>query len=184
MGFWILEPKSDERVPGTVVVQSETDAQRVATRHLKHGGKGEEDLVLVPQPSDSVNDPLSKLPGQDCNMMILTREDWSRSAKLFHSWFLSAGTGLVSGCGLFLNPSNARMSKEIGTSITMLSRSTAVLLLFLGIGSVLSAPLARIYGKRPGTFAQIGHVLGPELTICSSPFPQSCCRHWLCHDCC
>lgn len=81
---------------------------------------------------------------------MLTFPDWSRGAKIFQIWFLSIGTGVVNGTGLFLNPSHARMAKEIGTTITTLSRSTALIFLFLAIASVLSAPLARMYGKRPG----------------------------------
>lgn len=60
MVFGILEPKTDQKVPGTVHVQSETEEQKAITSNLKHGGKGEEATVLVPQPSDSINDPLSK----------------------------------------------------------------------------------------------------------------------------
>lgn len=60
MVFFILEPKTNVKVPGTVHFQSETEEQKALTSNLKHGGKGEEDIVLVPQPSDSVNDPLSR----------------------------------------------------------------------------------------------------------------------------
>ncbi len=60
MGFWILEPRSDEKVPGTVHFSRETEEQQRATANLKHGTGRFSKTVLVPQPSDSPNDPLSK----------------------------------------------------------------------------------------------------------------------------
>jgi MFS family permease len=41
------------------------------------------------------------------------------------------------------------MAKEIGTTVTQLSRSISFLMLTLGIAGILTTPLARIYGKRP-----------------------------------
>lgn len=41
------------------------------------------------------------------------------------------------------------MAQQIGTSITQLSRSVSVLMLALGAASILTTPLARMYGKRP-----------------------------------
>lgn len=60
MGLWVLEPKSGEKVPGTVHIDRGTEQQRALTANLKHGTGKDEGIVLVPQPSDSVNDPLSK----------------------------------------------------------------------------------------------------------------------------
>lgn len=61
MGLWVLEPKSKGKVPGTVHVERETEEQQAVTANLKHGSDGDEHIVLVPQPSDSPNDPLSEL---------------------------------------------------------------------------------------------------------------------------
>lgn len=63
MGLGVLEPKSDQKVPGTVYVERETDILRNLTSNLKHGSGRDENIVLVPQPSDSPSDPLSKLIG-------------------------------------------------------------------------------------------------------------------------
>lgn len=57
MGLWILEPKSNEKVPGTVHVERTNNN---LTSNLKHGTGKDSNIVLVPQPSDSPNDPLSK----------------------------------------------------------------------------------------------------------------------------
>jgi MFS family permease len=82
-------------------------------------------------------------------MLILYQTDWPERTKLFHSWFLAVGSGLSSGTAFFLNPSHGVMAKEIGTSLTQLSRTVSFLMLALGISSILTTPLARIYGKRP-----------------------------------
>jgi len=68
MGLWVLEPKTNEKVPGTVHVERDTEQLRSLTANLKHGTGRDEGIVLVPQPSDSVNDPLSKHqhPGFPC----------------------------------------------------------------------------------------------------------------------
>lgn len=56
---------------------------------------------------------------------------------------------MASGTGFFLNPSHGVMAKEIGTTLTQLARTVSFLMLALGIASILTTPLARIYGKRP-----------------------------------
>jgi hypothetical protein len=60
MGLWILEPRSNEIVPGTVHIRRETEEQARLTSQLKHGTGKHTKTVLTPQPSDSVNDPLSE----------------------------------------------------------------------------------------------------------------------------
>lgn len=83
-------------------------------------------------------------------MFFNSATDWPRRSKLVHSWWLAGGTGLASGVALFLNPSNAVIAKQVHTTTVLISRTTSVLLLFIGVGAILTAPLARIYGKRPG----------------------------------
>ena len=61
MGLWILEPDTDEVVPGTIHLQKEAEKRIRSVAHLKHGTGRYANLVLAPQPSDSPNDPLSKL---------------------------------------------------------------------------------------------------------------------------
>ena len=40
---------------------------------------------------------------------------------------------------------------QFGVSLSKMSLTTGVYMLFLGIGSVLLSPTAILYGKRPGT---------------------------------
>lgn len=60
MGLWVLEPRSSEKVPGTVHIGRETEQQARLTANLKHGTGRDADIVLIPQPSNSPNDPLSE----------------------------------------------------------------------------------------------------------------------------
>lgn len=62
MGFGVLEAKtaSGEHVPGTsTIYNDEVDGEELVIQsHLKHGWGNDKDVILVPQPSDSPNDPL------------------------------------------------------------------------------------------------------------------------------
>ena len=59
MGLWVLEPKTEEPVPGTVHIRREYEKRLQDTVYLKHGTGRYANLILAPQPSDSPNDPLS-----------------------------------------------------------------------------------------------------------------------------
>lgn len=153
MGLWVLEPTSNERVPGTVHLHSEGEEEdsRNHTANLKHGSGRHSNIVLVPQPSDSPNDPLSMLYLDSAPISVLTSSvDWSQATKWYHALFLSAGTGLMAGTHNFVNPSNALMAKLFKTDIATISRSVSIILLTLGASAVVTSPAARIWGKRPG----------------------------------
>ncbi|KAF5010121.1 hypothetical protein FDECE_3707 [Fusarium decemcellulare] len=133
MGLWILEPESDEVVPGTVHLQKEAEKRIRNVANLKHGTGRYAAVVLAPQPSDSPNDPLN----------------WSQKRKLFTSIFLSMGTGMMAGTHNYINPANKQMATIFSTSISNISQSVSVILLTLGVSALISSPAARIWGKRP-----------------------------------
>lgn len=63
MGFGIREPEATQgkHVPGTATIFDKTGDAGVdnsITLDLKHAKGRKSDIILVPQPSDSVNDPL------------------------------------------------------------------------------------------------------------------------------
>ncbi|KIH88232.1 hypothetical protein SPBR_07798 [Sporothrix brasiliensis 5110] len=63
MGLGILEPHNQSKaVPAAVQLEGEDEATLRAAARLKHGSGRHVDVVLVPQPSDSPNDPLTVLP--------------------------------------------------------------------------------------------------------------------------
>ncbi|KAJ9145292.1 Major facilitator superfamily domain, general substrate transporter [Pleurostoma richardsiae] len=103
MGLGVLEPKAKgQKVPGTVYVERETEHLRHLTANLKHGTGRYENVVLVPQPSDSPNDPLN----------------WPHRKKVVVSWLLCLGAGLASGTSQFLNPAHTHISKLIAAILT------------------------------------------------------------------
>lgn len=55
MGLGVLDDSHLEHVPGTALL---TDVQGINTSPLRHA-KGSSDILLVPQPSNSPNDPLN-----------------------------------------------------------------------------------------------------------------------------
>ena len=58
MGLGVLEDKKLERVPGTVYILDDASRTAVAAerdRHSKRDKTGQ--IILVPQPSDSPDDP-------------------------------------------------------------------------------------------------------------------------------
>jgi hypothetical protein len=62
MGFGIVEPKTaaGDHIPGTATLFDYTPASGTngLLHTVKHGKGRSADIVLVPQPSDSPNDPL------------------------------------------------------------------------------------------------------------------------------
>jgi hypothetical protein len=62
MGFGVKEAKtsSGEHVPGTALIydQNGDNVELALQANLKHGQGKQSDIILVPQPSDSPNDPL------------------------------------------------------------------------------------------------------------------------------
>ena len=61
MGFGIREPKRKDggHVPGTsILYEEDTPVEQAIPSGPKHADGGKSEVILVPQPSDSPNDPL------------------------------------------------------------------------------------------------------------------------------
>lgn len=56
MGLGVLEDSHLEHVPGTALL---TDVRGLDTSPLRHAKGNKSDILLVPQPSNSPNDPLN-----------------------------------------------------------------------------------------------------------------------------
>ncbi|KAJ9628837.1 hypothetical protein H2203_002740 [Taxawa tesnikishii (nom. ined.)] len=137
MVFGILEDRHMELVPGTALLNDQNDLppelHDVPTERLKHGTGKYSHILLVPQPSDSPNDPL--------NWPL-----WKKDLILFIVGFVSS---VVGAYGPMLGPGFVSISQELGISINTLSQSTAWLILTLGLIVFLVNPVAKIWGKRP-----------------------------------
>ncbi len=66
MGFGVKEPKTHvrEHVPGTTTIYGDEreNVEIVPQANLKRGHGSNSKVILVPQPSDSPNDPLVNVP--------------------------------------------------------------------------------------------------------------------------
>jgi hypothetical protein len=128
----VLEPKTNKPVRGTMHLQGEAKKHIRNTSQLKHGSKISGDLMLAPQPSDSLNDPLSKFQGLMLTMLMILTSHFRLvvARKMYKFIFLSLGTGLMAGTHNFVNPLNALnapMAKLIHTSMRRFHGASALL---------------------------------------------------------
>ncbi|EXJ79167.1 hypothetical protein A1O3_08668 [Capronia epimyces CBS 606.96] len=144
MGFGVLDVRSSEHVPGTVFLN---EAGRInlelslevtataangpsATTTLKH----DKNIVLVPQPSNSPDDPLM----------------WSKWRKLLFLVAFAYGCGCVGADGPILAAAAVQLATEWEASLsTFISQYNGVLLGCVAVSSLLGNSLAVKYGKRP-----------------------------------
>lgn len=137
MAFGILEDHKTEHVPGTAYMNDQEDLPQelgdIPKEALKHGTGKYSHVILVPQPSDSPNDPLN-WPLWKKDMILL---------------ILSFTAAVVGAYGPMLGPGFVPVSKELGISINTLSQSTAWLILTIGLSVFLLNPVAKKYGRRP-----------------------------------
>jgi MFS family permease len=103
-------------------------------------------IVLEPQPDDSLNDPL--------NWPV-----WRRDAAL-----LSLGLYCMIGGGMttILAAGFNEVAADYGVSTQMVAYTTGLYMTGLGLGSIVMAPTAILYGKRPI------YLLGASLFILSA----------------
>ncbi|KAI6552171.1 hypothetical protein MCOR03_008525 [Pyricularia oryzae] len=132
MPFGILECKKMEVVPGTAFMNDQDDLPpelAEVPRELLKKGKGRyRDVILVPQPTDSPNDPLN------VEMVLL---------------IVAMSAAVVGAYGPMLSPGFVQVSSDLGITVQMLSEATAWLILSIGLSLFLTNPLAKIIGRRP-----------------------------------
>ncbi|GAA5868595.1 hypothetical protein JCM8547_003198 [Rhodosporidiobolus lusitaniae] len=133
MPFGIIEPtalSSPLDAPGTALLEETTTSSTDA--FVKHA-PGRPDLVLVPMPSDDPQDPLN----------------WSRTRKEAAYVTLLLGTVLAGTCGPLLAPAFSELAVEFGRPLSQIAQLNGSLVLTIGVGSVLFAPLQAKWGTRP-----------------------------------
>jgi hypothetical protein len=139
MGLGIKEDNHLEHVPGTALL-----ADVVRVRHgpeadaihinlpLKHDKSG--NLILVPQPSDSPNDPYN----------------WPRLKKELFCVAYAFGCGAVGAVGPLLNPALVQAAAEFDVSLTTFNEGiNGGLICCLAGGTTILNGLAVVVGKRP-----------------------------------
>ena len=137
MPFGIKECNKLEAVPGTSFMSDQGDVapeySHIPRDQLKHGRGRNSNIMLVPQPSDSPNDPLNW-------------PQWKKDTMLL---IIGLNAAVVGAYGPMLSPGFVPVSQDLGISIETLSQSTAWLILTIGLGLFITNPLAKIWGKRP-----------------------------------
>ncbi|KAH8109264.1 MFS general substrate transporter, partial [Phellopilus nigrolimitatus] len=135
MGLGILsDPYLGEDVPGTSLLDDlhshgalYVDAP---TANLKRGKDG---IILVPQPSDSPNDPLN-WPFWRKTMLMLT---------------ITFGAGVVGAFGPIIGAGLVQVAENLNSTVGELSKITGDLVLSIGLILILTAPASVVWGRRP-----------------------------------
>ncbi|KAL5881741.1 hypothetical protein ACKVWC_006605 [Pyricularia oryzae] len=126
-----------EVVPGTAFMNDQDDLPpelAEVPRELLKKGKGRyRDVILVPQPTDSPNDPLN----------------WPQWKKEMVLLIVAMSAAVVGAYGPMLSPGFVQVSSDLGITVQMLSEATAWLILSIGLSLFLTNPLAKIIGRRP-----------------------------------
>ncbi|KAF2016396.1 MFS general substrate transporter [Aaosphaeria arxii CBS 175.79] len=159
MALGIIEPKTNQRPPGTellfdtAVADPEHHHEHSRLQHSE-GKKG--DIILVPQPSNDPNDPL-----------LWPR--WKREASFA---FLFFNCIIFAACpGPMIAPATVALAVELDVPIKKVAQLSGYQLLIVGALGPFVSIFAQKYGKRPQfLFASIFGVIGTG--ICIAGFDQ------------
>ncbi|KAF2243389.1 serine/threonine kinase 16 [Trematosphaeria pertusa] len=160
MTLGVLQPRTDEHVPGTeyLVDTEQTSVEhQYEHSHYKHGKGHENNIILVPQPSEDPNDPL-------------LWPTWKRESAFA---FLFFNCIIFAACpGPMIAPATIALSIQLEVPVKSVAELSGYQLLIVGaLGPVVSV-LAQKYGKRPQfLFASIFGVIGTG--ICIAGFDRS-----------
>ncbi|KAK5467613.1 Major facilitator superfamily transporter [Exophiala xenobiotica] len=119
----------EESIPGTLRL-FDADGNPLVTEGTglkKHG-----DIVLVPQPTDSPNDPLH----------------WSMPRKIWHSVLVCFVTALTAATSNDAGAAQYNENLEIGVSYGSFNTGAGVLFVGIGYWCLLSSPMVYLYGRR------------------------------------
>lgn len=122
--------ESEEFIPGTRRLYDENGNNLPGDASLlKHG-----DIVLVPQPTESPNDPLR----------------WSKPRKIWHSILVLYMVGLTAATSNNAGSGSDGVNEEYGISYDVFNTGAGVLFIAIGYWTLLSSPLVHLYGRRLG----------------------------------
>lgn len=120
----------DDVIPGTRRLYDENGRTLPGDDSLlKHG-----DIVLVPQPTESPNDPLR----------------WSLPRKIWHSILVLYIVGLTAATSNNAGSGSDGVNEEYGISYDVFNTGAGVLFIGIGYWTLLSSPLVHLYGRRLG----------------------------------
>ncbi|KAF4873084.1 putative MFS-type transporter [Colletotrichum siamense] len=102
-------------------------------------GSGENDIVLIPRPSEDLEDPLN----------------WTRKRKLLATSCVVLYTIMIAIPSSAVYSVVTPIRKATGLSLADINNGTGIMFLFYGWGCVIWQPLALQYGKRPAYLASL-----------------------------
>ncbi|PTB71728.1 MFS general substrate transporter [Trichoderma longibrachiatum ATCC 18648] len=119
----------DEVLPGTRCVFIDESASSTSANGLlqKHDG-----IVLVPQPTQSPNDPLN----------------WSLPRKIWHTALVCFAVALTAATSNVAGSASTGVNEEYGISYDVFNTGAGVLFLAIGYWTLLSSPAVHLYGRR------------------------------------
>lgn len=118
----------DEVIPGTRRLFDEHGKNLPGDAALKKSG----DIVLVPQPTDSPNDPLN----------------WSLLRKAWHSTLVIFVVALTAATSNDAGSGSDGVNQEYGISYDVFNTGAGVLFIGIGYWCLLSSPAVHLYGRR------------------------------------
>lgn len=139
-------------VPGTLHL---VDIER--TLRTKHASGNQNDIVLIPAPSDHPDDPLN----------------WSAKRKLLSTACISIYTFAVGTTASAIYSILEPIERDTGLTLNDLNAGTGYMFLLFGWGCLFWQPLALQYGKRPVyLISMLATTVSPRSTwFGSSPEP-------------
>lgn len=122
---------SQDYIPGTtnILASADDSSSNHTGRPLKKNPKG---VILLPQPSDSVNDPLN----------------WSPLRKSWHLIVVCFITGLTAAISNDAGAAQDSLNQFYGISYDAMNTGAGVLFLFIGWSCIVFAPASSLYGRR------------------------------------
>jgi MFS family permease len=118
----------EDLVPGTRRLFDEHGNTVPGEEHLKKHG----DIVLVPQPSDSPDDPLN----------------WSLARKIWHTTLVLFVVGLTAATSNDAGSGSDAINQSFGISYDVFNTGAGVLFIGIGYWCLLSSPVVHLYGRR------------------------------------
>lgn len=118
----------EEELPGTRRLFDENGSNLPADENLKKSGN----IVLIPQPTASPNDPLS----------------WSLPRKIWHSLLVCFVTALTAATSNDAGAAQYNANLDLGISYESFNTAAGVLFIGIGYWTLLSSPMVHLYGRR------------------------------------
>ncbi|KAF7562273.1 hypothetical protein G7046_g1857 [Stylonectria norvegica] len=117
-----------EALPGTRRLYLDESASVSGDSAIeKHG-----DIILVPQPSQSPNDPLN----------------WSLTRKIWHSFLVCYIVALTAATSNVAGAASDSVNEKYGISYDVFNTGAGVLFVAIGYWTLLSSPAVHLYGRR------------------------------------